>query len=264
MLTVRALRSGSAGNAFLVETEETALLLDAGLSCLRLERYLAELCIDPTRLGGIVLTHEHFDHAHGVWTIASKYGLPIYATPGTLRQLRLDDAYETVPVTADRPFRLGDLRLTPFLVQHDAAEPVGLLLEHGRTRVALATDLGTIDERTLDWLSHAELVILEANHDWDRLWRGPYPMALKRRIAGDLGHLSNLQAAACAACCAERGRMKWLWLAHLSETNNSQKCARETVGARLRGGHVSVRPLRRHGPSLTWRSAEAYVQAALF
>src|SRR5438477_10508153 len=87
VLTVRALQSGSSGNAFLVETDEVALLLDAGLSCLRLERYLEELRIEPTRLAGIVLTHEHSDHAHGVGTIAGKYGLPIYATAGTLAQL---------------------------------------------------------------------------------------------------------------------------------------------------------------------------------
>jgi phosphoribosyl 1,2-cyclic phosphodiesterase len=265
VLTVRALQSGSSGNAYLVETDEIALLLDAGLSCLRLERYLEELRIEPARLGGIVLTHEHSDHTHGVCTIAGKYGLPIYATPGTLAQLRLEDQEcDVVPVAPERPFHLGDVSLTPFLVQHDAAEPVGLLVEHGGTRVALATDLGTVDDRTMDWLAMAELLILEANHDWDRLWRGPYPMMLKRRIAGDRGHLSNAQAAACASRCAERGRMRWLWLAHLSETNNTQKSARETVGARLSGGAVSVGCLRRRGPSLTWRSTEAYVQTRLF
>jgi phosphoribosyl 1,2-cyclic phosphodiesterase len=264
VLTVRALQSGSSGNSFLVQTDEIALLLDAGLPASRLERYLEELRIDTTCLGGIVLTHEHHDHAAGTRAIARKYGLPIYATAGTLRQLDLGDDCDTVPVPVERPFTLGDVSLTAFAVHHDAAEPIGLLVEHQGARVALATDLGTVDECTNDWLAAAELVILEANHDWDRLWRGPYPMMLKRRIAGDRGHLSNAQAAGCVVHCAERGRMKWLWLAHLSETNNSQKCARETVEQRVRGGPLSIGCLRRKGPSLVWRSTEAYVQPALF
>lgn len=264
MLTVRGLQSGSSGNAFLVQTDQIALLLDAGLPCTRLDRYLEELRVDPGTLGGIVLTHEHHDHAAGARAISRKYGLPIYATAGTLRQLDLGEDCDTVPVSVERPFTLGDVSLTAFSVHHDAAEPVGLLVEHDGSRVALATDLGSVDEQTNDWLAAAELLILEANHDWDRLWRGPYPMILKRRIASDRGHLSNLQAASCAARCAERGRMKWLWLAHLSETNNSQRCARETVTQRMRGGPVSIGCLRRNGPSLVWRSSEAYVQPALF
>jgi phosphoribosyl 1,2-cyclic phosphodiesterase len=263
MLTFRALQSGSAGNAFLVETDEITLLLDAGLTVRRLEGYLAALRIGPERLGGIVLTHEHFDHAAGAAAIARKLGLPIYATNGTLARLDLDDC-DAVPFKPHQPLRLSDVELTPFPVQHDAAEPIGLLVEHAGARVALATDLGTVDEGTFEFLCQADLVVLESNHDWDRLWRGPYPMPLKRRIASDRGHLSNEQAASCLARCAEEGRMRWGWLAHLSETNNSQRCALGAVSARLGAGPSRIGCLRRRAPSLTWRSTDVYVQTRLF
>lgn len=263
MLTFRALQSGSAGNAFLAETEEIALLLDAGLTVRRLEAYLSALRIAHKRLGAIVLTHEHLDHAAGAGAIARKLDLPIYATNGTLARVDLRDC-DAIPIKPDQPIRLGDLELTPFLVQHDAAEPIGLLVEHADACVALATDLGTVDDATLEFLCRADLVVLESNHDWDRLWRGPYPMPLKRRIASDRGHLSNAQAASCLARCAERGRMRWGWLAHLSETNNSQKCALGTVSARMGAGASQLGCLRRRAPSLTWRSTDVYVQARLF
>src|SRR5262245_34594520 len=108
MLTIRALQSGSSGNAFLLETDQIALLLDAGLRLSRLEEYLQELRIGPERLGGIVLTHEHSDHAHGAATIARELGLPIYATKGTLRQLDLEEC-DTVSVAPERPFELADV-----------------------------------------------------------------------------------------------------------------------------------------------------------
>jgi phosphoribosyl 1,2-cyclic phosphodiesterase len=266
-LTVRAVASGSSGNAFLVETEDACLLLDAGLSATRLHDVLLSLTGRIDRFRGIVLTHEHSDHACGAARLARRLDVPLYGTRGTLDALPLDEddrPLEQVVIVPGRPTAIDGLRVTPFRVSHDAVEPVGLLLERDGFAVALATDLGTIDERTIEWTSQADLLILEANHDLHRLWNGPYPRALKRRIASPTGHLSNDQTAAGLAGIAERGRVRWAWLAHLSETNNTQRAALATVQARLGGADVRVEIARRSRPSLVWRSDQLYRQARLF
>src|SRR5262245_1400341 len=192
-LTVRALASGSSGNAFLVETDDGCLLLDAGLSATRLYEALQSLTARLDRFHGIILTHEHSDHACGALRLARKLNVPIYGTRGTLDGLRLDDdarTVEQVVIVPGRATAIDSLRVTPFSVRHDALEPVGLLIERDGFAIALATDLGTVDDRTIDWTSQADLLILEANHDLHRLWHGPYPGMLKRRIASPTGHLS--------------------------------------------------------------------------
>jgi phosphoribosyl 1,2-cyclic phosphodiesterase len=263
VLTVKAIASGSSGNAFAVGTERVSLLLDAGLSARRLMRSLEAAWFAPERIAGVVLTHEHHDHSSGAVALSRELGVPIYATDGTARALRLDPG-EVVPLRAERTLQLDDLELTPFPVVHDAAEPVGLMVRHGGRQVALATDIGSVDECTQRWASEADLLILDTNHDLLKLWGGPYPAALKRRIASPRGHLSNEQAARCIAAAVERGRTKWAWLAHLSETNNSQRAALAAVNAGLGGAEVSVEVTRRSTPSLVWRSTMAYVQGKLF
>jgi phosphoribosyl 1,2-cyclic phosphodiesterase len=266
-LTVRAIASGSSGNAFLVETEDGCLLLDAGLSAARLHEVLQALTPRLDSFHGIILTHEHTDHACGALRLARKLDAPIYATRGTLDALRADEddrPVEQVVIVPGRTTTIDGLRVTAFSVSHDAVEPVGLLLERDGFAVALATDLGTIDARTIEWTGLADLLILEANHDLHKLWNGPYPRMLKRRIASPTGHLSNDQAAAGLAGIVERGRVKWAWLAHLSEVNNSQRAALAAVQARLGGGDVVVEIARRHRPSLVWRSDQLYRQGRLF
>jgi phosphoribosyl 1,2-cyclic phosphodiesterase len=125
------------------------------------------------------------------------------------------------------------------------------------------TDVGSVDDCTQRWAAEADLLILDSNHDLLRLWGGPYPASLKRRIASPRGHLSNEQAARCIAGAVERGRTRWAWLAHLSETNNTQRAALAAVNAQLGGAAVSIEVTRRSQPSLVWRSTAAYVQGRL-
>lgn len=265
-LTVRSIASGSAGNAYLVETDDICLLLDAGLSATRLRRALKALVRRADTFVGVVLTHEHGDHSMGAVRLARKLGVPLYGTRGTLAALDIavDDPVERVELKPGRPVRVDGLSITPYPVSHDAAEPVGFLLEHDDVAVALATDLGSVDDGASEWMSQADLLIVEANHDIDRLWNGPYPYMLKQRIAGPEGHLSNDEAAACIERSAERGRVRWAWLAHLSETNNTHRGALATVQRRLAGGDVAVDVARRHRPSLVWRSDQLFRQARLF
>jgi phosphoribosyl 1,2-cyclic phosphodiesterase len=262
LLTARSLASGSSGNAFVVGNEHVSLVLDAGLSARRLLHHLDAMWVDRERVAGVVLTHEHGDHSCGALALARELDVPLYATGGTASALRLAPE-EWVRLEPERSFEVAGLSVTPFPVVHDGAEPVGLLVDAGGHRVALATDLGSIDHRTLDWARQADLLILDTNHDLNRLWNGPYPASLKRRIASPHGHLSNVEAARCIELCVERGQTRRVWLAHLSETNNTQRMALRTVTHRLRGATVAIEVARRHRPSLTWRSTMALVQGRL-
>lgn len=262
-LTVRSIASGSSGNAYLLETERAALLLDAGLSARRLRETITTLSVDLDRLCGIIVTHEHNDHVCGAARLARGLGTPLYATAGTVAALSIDDV-DVIPIGAERAFEIEDIRVTPFSVVHDAAEPVGLHIEHAGNTVAFAVDLGSADQDVREWMSRADLLVIDSNHDTHRLWNGPYHASLKRRIASPRGHLSNDQAADCIAFSAERGRVRWAWLAHLSETNNTHGAALAATEQRLAGAAVSVHIARRHRPSLVWRSTERYLQARLF
>lgn len=262
MLTVRAIASGSSGNAFIVSTERASLILDAGLPAARMLRDLESLRVEPQTVAGVVLTHEHHDHASGALALARQLAVPLYATRGTIRALGIDPD-RAIELAVEHRFAIHDIEVTPFPIMHDAAEPVGLLVEHGDHRVALATDVGSVDERTQEWASRADLLILDTNHDLPRLWGGPYPAHLKRRIASPRGHLSNEQAARCLATAAERGRVRWAWLAHLSETNNTQRGALRCVQEHLRGADVQVEVTRRGQPSLVWRSTTSLRQGRL-
>jgi phosphoribosyl 1,2-cyclic phosphodiesterase len=262
MLTVRAIASGSSGNAFVVSSERASLVLDAGLSATRMLRDLESAWVALETVAGVVLTHEHSDHAAGALALARQLEVPVYATRGTIRAMRIDPC-DAIELTVERPLKVQDIEVTPFPIVHDAAEPVGLMVEHDQWRVALATDVGSVDDRTQEWACAADLLILDTNHDLMKLWNGPYPAHLKRRIASPRGHLSNEQAARCFATAAERGRLKWAWLAHLSETNNTQRAALRCVEQHLQGSEVTVEVTRRSKPSLTWRSELSLLQGRL-
>ena len=262
MLTIRALASGSSGNAFLVETPETVILLDAGLGTMTLQRHIRALGIEMAKIQGIMLTHEHSDHIRGAMPLSTKFRVPLYATPGTIAALGLASPHVTA-LTRESRHDFSGLSITPFTVRHDAAEPVGLLISYGDTQVVLATDVGSVDTATAQWLAMADLLILDTNHDTTMLRSGPYPEVLKRRIASANGHLSNVQSADAIGEAASNGRVRAAWLAHLSETNNSRVIALDTVKMRLAGIVPRIEVVGRHVPSLVWRSSDRIVQGRL-
>ena len=195
-----SIASGSSGNCTFAGTENTSILVDAGIPGRRIEEGLRMLDRKPGELDGILVTHEHIDHIKSIGVLCRKYRLPAYGTRGTLNYIlgsssmgRLDPALFHV-IREDEVFRIGDLDVHPFHICHDAAQPVGYRLGDGKSTFAVATDIGSYDEYTVSMLSGLDGLLLEANHDVNMLQVGRYPYMLKRRILGDKGHLSNVSS----------------------------------------------------------------------
>ncbi len=263
-MRVMALASGSSGNSYLVQAGDTAVLVDAGLPLNSLEPALAGAGVDVAQLRCLLLTHEHRDHLASAAPLSRRYRLPLLGTAGTLACLPGRCGQQQC-LSPGSSLAIGPLTISAFSVPHDSAEPVGFLFECDGVRAVLATDLGHVPAELLPVFRSCQLLIIEANHDVKRLWRGPYPQALKQRVAAPTGHLSNDQAAECLLSCSG-SEQKWVWLAHLSAVNNSPRGALRAVTDRLRQEQVStvkVSVALRDRPSLSWNSTEAFYQPRL-
>jgi len=235
------LASGSAGNAILLEAGAERLLVDAGLSADAIERALARAEIEARTLRGIVLTHEHDDHARGAGPLARAAGLPVFANAATAAAAAAGlEGTRVTTFEVGRPFSVGAFTVTAFPVPHDAAAPVGFAVEAAGRRIAIATDLGSVGEELDRYLADADLVVLESNYDLGLLHVSAYPWFLKNRILSGRGHLSNDDAARALARTA--GRPRAVCLVHLSEVNNLAALARDTVRAALaQAGHGAAK-----------------------
>ena len=265
-MDVWSLASGSSGNAYLVRSGETLLLVECGLALSKIVGYLAAHQVAPADLSGILLTHEHSDHSRSARQLSDAYGIPFFATQGTLDHRTLRDSRLARLVFPDRRFSLGDLEILPFPVPHDGREPVGYRLASQSGTVCVTTDLGFVPNKVISHFRDTDLLVLEANHDEAMLQAGPYPAFLKRRVLGNLGHLSNVATADALVACRDRVAPR-VWLAHLSQVNNSPSRAALDVSARLAAvglGHVDVEVARRNRPSLHWSSEPRPRQLPLF
>jgi len=229
-----SIASGSSGNCIYAGTENSHILVDAGISARRIEKGLFELGVKPAEIDGICVTHEHSDHIKGLGILARKYEIPIYGTEGTLKEIRKTKSLGEYPAELLKPimpdvkFSVGDMEVMPFHIDHDAADPVAYRIQSGNKSLAVATDLGHFNQYTIDHLLDLNAVLLESNHDLRMLETGPYPYYLKRRIMGDFGHLSNENAGRLLNCIMN-DRMKYILLGHLSKENNLPELAYETV-----------------------------------
>jgi len=263
---VWSLASGSSGNAYLLEADGCQVLVECGLPLPTLEAALGALGSSPGRLSAALVTHDHGDHLRGARPLADAYSVPIYASAGTLAHPSLEGCARLRELRVGEARRIGELEVRPFRVPHDGAEPLAFRIEAQGASVAIVTDLGYVPESLLPCLQDLDLLILEANHDPEMLWAGPYHPRLKRRIAGDLGHLSNTAAGQTVAACGDRAPRQ-LWLAHLSTVNNSPARAVEQVSAVLRArglGWLKPRALPRAGKPFGWASRPAAQQLPLF
>jgi phosphoribosyl 1,2-cyclic phosphodiesterase len=232
-----SLGSGSEGNGLVVEAGVSRLLLDCGFSAREAMRRLARIGLDPADLAGILVTHEHSDHIGGVFSLARRFGLPVWITHGTFAAMREEapDAGASVEVTlihGEGQFAIGDLQVFPFTVPHDAREPVQYIVSDGACRLGVITDAGCSTPHVEEMLSGCEALVLETNHDLDMLRRGDYPPTLQARIAGPFGHLDNASAGQILSAI-DRSRLQHVVAAHLSRNNNKPELARGALAAAL-------------------------------
>ncbi|MEG0689017.1 MAG: MBL fold metallo-hydrolase [Hungatella sp.] len=229
-----SIASGSSGNCIYVGSEQTHILVDAGISNKRIEQGLNQIGLKGSELSAIVITHEHSDHTKGLGVLARKHGIPIYSTQETLEEIAgmkyLGEYSKELlrPILPDVDFSIGDLQVKPFRIDHDAVNPVAYRIQWEHKVVAVATDMGHFDSYIIDHLQGLDALLLEANHDVNMLEAGPYPYYLKRRILSDHGHLSNENAGRLLNYILH-DHLKKILLGHLSKENNYAELAYETV-----------------------------------
>jgi phosphoribosyl 1,2-cyclic phosphodiesterase len=235
-LRFASIGSGSKGNCLVAEVGSTRVLLDCGLSPRETEKRLARLGLAPADLAGILITHEHDDHAGQAYPFAAQHKLPVWLTYGT--QLALTEAgkppgnVETRTIHGREAFAIDALEVRPYTVPHDAREPVQFVLSDGAFRLGVLTDIGASTAHVESTLSGCDALVLETNHDLDLLWGGDYPKWLKRRISGPFGHLSNGDSGKLLAAL-DRSKLKHVIAAHLSHQNNRPDLARAALAGAM-------------------------------
>ena len=227
--------SGSAGNALVVEQSSTRLLLDCGFGLRDTEQRLARISLSPDQLTGILITHEHEDHAGGVFKLARKYRIPVWLTHGTLKMVERilpSEILDLRIIDSHSKFNINEIEIHPFPVPHDAREPVQYTFSNGDRTLGVLTDTGCSTPHIQAMLSGCDALMLECNHDIDMLMNGIYPMSLKQRVSGRLGHLDN-KSAANILSKLDNSRLKHIVAAHLSEKNNKPELAIDALSGVL-------------------------------
>ena len=230
------LASGSSGNCSLVCVGDTLLLIDAGISCRRIEQSLRALGRTLGDLTAVFITHEHADHVGGLATLSKKSAAPVYVTRGVSHILTCP----VVAFTAGDTLKFACCTVRSFSTSHDAVDPVGYRVDAPDGSLGILTDTGFVTDAARESLAGVDTLLLEANHDAETLQYGPYPYFLKRRILGDEGHLSNDAAAEFARLAVQSGTRDIL-LAHLSKENNTPELAEYAVARALQSAGLSVR-----------------------
>ncbi|MGB5832514.1 MAG: MBL fold metallo-hydrolase [Thiohalocapsa sp.] len=235
------LGSGSRGNATLVESGNTRILVDCGFGLRETERRLAAIDVHAASIAAIVVTHEHGDHVSGVARLAVRHGIEVWTSPGTWKAAGCPDVGRLRLFAGHgRGFRIGDLALCPIPVPHDAREPCQLVIDGDGRRLGMLTDAGTVTRRMCDSLRDCDALMLEANHDPQMLRDGPYPASLQRRVGGPFGHLSNEQAAHLLDA-VDHAALKQVLLSHISAQNNRPDLAVAAMTAVDTGLHARLR-----------------------
>ena len=232
MLEFCSLYSGSSGNSLLVKTENTNILIDAGVSSKKIETALNSIDIDPSSLDGILITHEHTDHVQGLGTFAKKYDLPVFVNQKTLdampKQKEKISEKNINLIKIEEKFEIKDLKIKPFAIPHDAVNPCGFNIFKENRKISIATDIGHMSNGIIKNLEDSLFILLEANYDPEVLMCSKYPYQLKTRIAGPTGHLSNEMAGKTISYLLKSG-LKQAMLGHLSKESNFPELAYKTV-----------------------------------
>lgn len=239
-LFVTSLNSGSNGNCYYIGNEREAVLIDAGISCRETERRLSRLGLSMETVKAVFISHEHTDHISGLPRLAKKHRLPVFISPGTLRNSYLPrNEFPIHALHRYEPVCVGNLCVTPFPKRHDAADPHSFLVSENGITIGVFTDIGSACDDVITHFSQCQAAFLEANYDEDMLETGRYPYFLKQRIRGGHGHLSNQQALALFRQ-HRPAAMTHLWLSHLSKENNSPQVAHDLFQPHLGDTHLAI------------------------
>ena len=232
MLKFTSLYSGSSGNCLFVETENTKILIDAGVSLKKIEKGLENFDVLPSNLDAVIVTHEHTDHIQSLGNLSKKFDIPVFATSKTFDAMpkqteKITDKNKN-NINIDEKFSIGDIEILPFKIPHDAADPCGFTLFSNNKKISIATDVGHMTNDILKHIDGSEFILLEANYDSNVLKYTKYPFKLKERIAGPTGHLSNKAAGQTINYLINSGLKKAV-LGHLSKESNFPELAYQTV-----------------------------------
>lgn len=243
-LRVCVLGSGSSGNCTYIGCGSSALLIDAGLSALQTSTRLEKISAPLSAVHGICISHEHNDHTAGLRVLNRRHGIPVYANSGTVEALRRNEQLaplEWQVFSTGTAFPVGEFRIEPFTVPHDALEPVGFVVQANGTRVGVVTDMGMSTTLIREKLKSCHVIVIEANHDEDLLKTSKRPWSLIQRILGRQGHLCN-DAAAETLCEIAGPELRHVFLAHISQQCNRGELALKTVERKLRvKGHSHIK-----------------------
>ena len=220
------------GNCLYVESENTKLLIDAGVSLKKIETGLETLNVSPSSLDGILVTHEHSDHIQSLGNLSKKFNLPVYANSETFDAMpKQTDKISTENINkfkVTEKFQIKDIEVDPFSIPHDAANPCGFNISNNSDKISIATDIGHMTNDILKQLEDSKFILLESNYDTEVLKYSKYPYLLKQRIAGPNGHLSN-EVASKVINYLLQGNLKTAMLGHLSKESNFPELAYQTV-----------------------------------
>ncbi|MCL2296633.1 MAG: MBL fold metallo-hydrolase [Methanomassiliicoccaceae archaeon] len=226
MFEVHVLASGSDGNCTVIQLDDEAIMIDAGISCKRIMGLMEKEGIDQRSLKALLVTHEHVDHISGAGPVSRKFDIPVFCNRATFECSDIGSVkHEEIKTMGS--FCIGSMNITPLPTSHNAAEPNAFFVEADDKKALVATDTGKLTFQVEHALKQADVAVIESNYDKKMLAEGPYPLYLKRLIASDIGHLSNIDCAEALKRTMRDNRQ--IFLAHLSKTNNAPDIARETA-----------------------------------
>lgn len=252
MLKFCSLYSGSSGNSSFIQSENTNILVDAGVSGKKIIDALASINIGIETISAIIVTHEHSDHTQSIATLSKKYNIPVYANKKTWEAM--PDKKEKMAeknifyFNNNKPFSLNDITILPFDIPHDAANPCGFTISDFNSKISIATDIGHMTTSIMDNIKNSNFLLLEANYEPDVLKYSSYPFHLKERIASPIGHLSNIDAGKAINYLADFG-VKNIMLGHLSNENNFPELAYKSVLEQIEHKDLNLSVANRFSPS---------------
>ncbi|MFO7810133.1 MAG: MBL fold metallo-hydrolase [Candidatus Delongbacteria bacterium] len=226
-MKVSVLSSGSGGNSTLIQSDKSAILIDAGISGKRIMERLDSLCADAASISGLVITHDHSDHINGAGVIARKLKIPIYIHKENLENVSHKFEKCEIRLISDR-FSIEEFDILPFPISHDGTANYAYNIFSRGKKISHLTDIGIVTTLVRQRIADSDLMVLESNHDTEMLKNGPYPWYLKQRISGNRGHLSNISASGLIRDTVPK-KLKNLILAHLSKENNDPSLAYDNM-----------------------------------